>query len=65
LLDVTQPQLASLAELGLSTVHDFEKGRRRISEGALAAIRTALEGAGVEFIAENGGGGERRRKAPE
>jgi transcriptional regulator with XRE-family HTH domain len=56
LLDLTQPKLAGLAGLGLSTVYDFEKGRRAVSEDARAAIRAALESAGIEFIAENGGG---------
>jgi hypothetical protein len=36
---------------------------RTTSESNLAAIRAALEAAGVEFIAENGGGaGVRLRK---
>jgi len=63
LLDWTQPKLAESAGLGLSTVVDFERERRTVSEGAIAAIRTALEQAGIEFIAENGGGaGVRLRK---
>lgn len=38
-------------------------GRPYPSEAAIAAIRAALEAAGVEFIAENGGGpGVRLRK---
>jgi DNA-binding transcriptional regulator YiaG len=56
LVDLTQPQLAKAADLGLSTVYDFEKDRRAVSSEAVAAIRAALESAGVEFIAENGGG---------
>jgi transcriptional regulator with XRE-family HTH domain len=64
LLDLTQPRLAELAELGLSTIYDFEKNRRAVSKEAIAAIRAALEAAGVEFIPENGGGaGVRLRKA--
>ncbi|RWP06706.1 transcriptional regulator [Mesorhizobium sp.] len=51
LLDWTQPNLADAAKLGLSTVVDFEKQRRKtISEDAKTAMRTALEAAGVEFI---------------
>ncbi|MER8637648.1 transcriptional regulator [Mesorhizobium sp. M1365] len=51
LLDWTQPKLADAAKLGLSTIVDFEKQRRgTISDDAKAAIRTALEAAGVEFI---------------
>ena len=42
--------------MGLSTVVDFEKERRLVSEEAVMAMRTALEKAGAEFIGENGGG---------
>ncbi|MFG1357364.1 helix-turn-helix domain-containing protein [Xanthobacter pseudotagetidis] len=64
LLDLTQPALAQAASLGLSTVVDFERSRRAVSGEAIGAIRTALEAAGVEFIAENGGGaGVRLRQA--
>ncbi|WP_436642481.1 helix-turn-helix domain-containing protein [Microbaculum sp. FT89] len=56
LVDLTQPQLAAAASLGLSTVVDFEKSRRAVSSDAAKAIRNALEAAGVEFIEENGGG---------
>ncbi len=64
LIGMTQPELASAARFGLSTVVDFEKERRVVSDAAIAAIRAALEDAGVEFIAENGGGaGVRLRKA--
>ena len=55
-----------MASLGLSTVVDFERQRRIVSAEAIAAIRAALESAGVEFIAENGGGpGVRLRRRPE
>ena len=56
LINLTQPKLAEAAGVGLSTVVDFEKSRRAISADAQAAIQRALEDAGVEFIAENGGG---------
>jgi len=63
LLDVTQPRLASMAGLGLSTVVDFERSRRLVSKEAVQAICKALQEAGVEFIDENGGGpGVRLRK---
>jgi transcriptional regulator with XRE-family HTH domain len=55
-LDMTQPQLASLADLGLSTVVDFERQRRTVSEEAVRKIQEALEMAGIIFIHENGGG---------
>jgi transcriptional regulator with XRE-family HTH domain len=56
LLGITQTKLARLAQLGLSTIVDFERDRRQISPDAAIAIRTALELAGVEFIGEDGGG---------
>ena len=63
LLELTQSDLADAAELGLSTVVDFEKKRRRVSASAIQAIRKALAARGVEFIEENGGGpGVRLRK---
>ena len=49
LLDMTQPDLALAAGLGLSTVVDFERSRRIVSEEARAAFQMALETAGIEF----------------
>jgi hypothetical protein len=55
--------LAELSGLGLSTVVDFERGRRAVSEAATNAMEEALVGAGVVLIAENGDGpGVRLRK---
>jgi transcriptional regulator with XRE-family HTH domain len=56
LLEITQTQLAASAGLGLSTVVDFEKGRRQVSSESIELIFRALTLAGVEFIDENGGG---------
>ena len=56
LLDLTQPELASAAGVGLSTLVDFERSRRQVSAQSIRALRVALERAGVEFISENGGG---------
>jgi transcriptional regulator with XRE-family HTH domain len=53
LLRITQSQLARAAKLGLSTVVDFEKERRLVSQEAVRAIQTALERAGIEFMDEN------------
>jgi transcriptional regulator with XRE-family HTH domain len=49
LLDWTQEALAKAAGLGVSTVIDFERSRRAVAEGSIAAIRRALEAAGIEF----------------
>ena len=63
LLDITQPALAEMAGLGLSTVVDFEKSRRDVSRDAVHALQKALEKAGVQFISRNGAGpGVRLRK---
>lgn len=56
LIEWSQEELAKAAHLGLSTIRDFEKGRRTPSHNNLLGIRTALEVAGVLFIPENGAG---------
>jgi transcriptional regulator with XRE-family HTH domain len=55
--------LARAANVGANTVNRFETGRdARIS--TVEKLRSALEAAGVVFIAENGGGpGVRFREA--
>jgi DNA-binding transcriptional regulator YiaG len=63
LVDLTQPALAEAAALGLSTVVDFERSRRSVSEAAIAAMQGAVDRAGVVFVDENGEGpGVRLRK---
>lgn len=47
--------LARQAGVSTDTVARFERGEA-LKETTLAAIRTALEAAGVEFIEQNGGG---------
>jgi transcriptional regulator with XRE-family HTH domain len=58
--------LAEAAMVSPDTIARLERGEE-LRARTLAAIRAALEAAGVEFIAENGGGaGVRLRKsAPE
>ncbi len=59
----TQDQLISAAGIPKRTLARFELGEGTPQRRTLAAIRTALEAAGVEFIPENGGGaGVRLRK---
>jgi transcriptional regulator with XRE-family HTH domain len=66
LADWSQAKLAAQSNLGTSTIKDYEAGRRVPTPNNLAAIRAALEAAGVEFIPENGGGaGVRLRKPSE
>src|SRR5690348_12112039 len=56
LLSMTQAELADKSGVSLRTIAHFESGERQPIPANLAALRTALEKAGVEFIAENGGG---------
>jgi transcriptional regulator with XRE-family HTH domain len=49
LLAMSQVKLAKLAELGLSSVRDFETDNRAVSADIVAAITSALNRAGVEF----------------
>lgn len=64
LIGWTQAQVADKANLSVPTVKRAEgAGALNASDRALTAIRAALEEAGIEFIAENGGGaGVRLRK---
>ena len=55
-------ELAEKAKVSPETVVRLEQGAA-LRDRTLTAIRTALEAAGIEFIAENGGGaGVRLRK---
>jgi ribosome-binding protein aMBF1 (putative translation factor) len=57
-------ELATKAGVGINTVNRFESGAGQPRGVTLDALRGALEAAGVEFIAENGGGtGVMLRKA--
>lgn len=52
LVEMDQAVLASAAHVSRNTVVDFEKGRRTPGTNNLAAIRQALEQAGVTFLAD-------------
>jgi transcriptional regulator with XRE-family HTH domain len=64
MLGLKREDLARLAEVAHATLTDFEGGKRAPYPRTLAAIRTALETAGVEFIPENGGGAGVRLRKP-
>lgn len=48
-------ELAAEAKVSPNTISRLERGED-LKPATIAAIRTALEAAGVEFIEENGGG---------
>jgi transcriptional regulator with XRE-family HTH domain len=56
LLDWSQEDLAERSGVAARTVRYFEKDMREPIPANLAALQSALERAGVIFIAENGGG---------
>lgn len=56
MLGMSQSELADAAKVSRPTVVDFERGARVPHPNNMAAIRQALEAAGMEFIPENGGG---------
>lgn len=59
-------ELAKAAKVGVATIRRVEvmEGEIPVTSANEAALRRALEAAGVEFIDENGGGlGVRLRKA--
>ncbi|WP_415444495.1 helix-turn-helix domain-containing protein [Acetobacter orientalis] len=64
LLDWTRDQLVMASGVPKSTLVRAETEATTPRQSTLTALRTALEAAGVEFIAENGGGaGVRLRKS--
>ena len=56
LLNWTRAQLSDACGVPVRTLHRFEAGEGEPQRRTVAAIRAALEAAGAEFIAENGGG---------
>ncbi len=56
LVGVTREQLAEASGVPLRTVARLELGEGSPQKRTLTAVRHALEAAGIEFIAENGGG---------
>jgi DNA-binding transcriptional regulator YiaG len=49
-LDISQPELATAASVGVSTIRDFEAGRRAPMLQNLKAIQAALEVRGIRFV---------------
>lgn len=49
----TQQELAATAKVGLSTVKDYEGGKRTPIANNLEAMQKALEKAGIRFTADS------------
>ncbi len=63
LISISQDELSERSEVSKRTIASFELGSHTVADRTASAIQAALEAAGVEFIAENGGGaGVRLRK---
>lgn len=62
ILGWSQDEVAIQIDASSKTIRRAEKGAATVSTETVKAIRTALENAGVEFIAENGGGAGVRLK---
>ena len=65
LLDISQRDLAEAAGVSLTAVKDFESGARTPRPATLRAMQDALENAGIELIATNGGGPGVRWRDPD
>ncbi len=63
-LGLSVRQAAEIANVSHETITRIEAARGDVKQSTIEKVRAALESAGVEFIAENGGGlGVRLRKA--
>ncbi len=56
LAQLSRPILARLSKIDETVIENFERKIDRPDDATIAAIETALESAGIVFIAENGGG---------
>lgn len=65
LLGFTQADLAERAGLSATGLNNIESGGTDPRASTLRAIQEALEAAGVQFIAQNGGGAGVRLASPD
>jgi DNA-binding transcriptional regulator YiaG len=61
-LDWSQAELAARASVGLSTVKDYESGKRAPIANNLVAMKKALEAGGISFTANSISGPIKRPK---
>lgn len=59
-----QAELAAAAGLSLTALNNIEREAADPKASTLAALKRALEQAGVVFLAENGGGAGVRLRSP-
>jgi transcriptional regulator with XRE-family HTH domain len=64
LIGWTQTELAAASNLSMSTIRDFERGQRVPTVNNLAAIRRALEEAGIKILDGDEPGVKLRKPAP-
>ena len=65
LIEWSQQELAARSNVSLPTIKRMEKvGPGRSAGDTIAAVQSALEAAGVQFIPENGGGAGVRLAKP-
>jgi predicted transcriptional regulator len=63
MLGLTQAELAKRAGISTTALNNIERGHADPKSSTLNAVQKALEGAGIVFVEENGGGpGVRLRK---
>ena len=65
LLDWSQQELAYKAGVGVVTVRNLEANAHAPRRATLEVLKQCLETAGVEFIAQNGGGPGVQLRKPE
>jgi transcriptional regulator with XRE-family HTH domain len=63
-LEWSLKDLAERSQVNHVTINRFEKGQAESNPSTLAALARALEAAGIEFIADNGGGAGVRMRSP-
>lgn len=64
LVDWPASKLSRRSAVKTYDIRQFERGSIELQERENAAVRAVLEGAGIEFIDENGGGAGVRFRAP-